>query len=87
MALEHQEPIAFAGAVRSGSLEAGSMSKRGTVIGLICSLALVGGGIALSVVTASSMGIMLVIPGFLSVILVSVFATIGVEPQPRRRAK
>jgi hypothetical protein len=69
------------------AFKAGWMSKRATVIGLIASLALVGGGIALSVATASSMGIMLIIPGLLSVILVSVFAAIGVEPQARRRAK
>ena len=63
------------------------MSHRVTVIGLVCSLALVGGGIAVALMTASTLGVALMVPGFLSVLLISVFALVGGKPQAQQRAK
>jgi hypothetical protein len=54
---------------------------------LCCSLALVGGGIAVALMTTSTLGVALMVPGFLSVILISVFALVGGKPQAQQRAK
>ena len=53
------------------------MSHSVTVIGLVCFLALGGGGIAVALMTASTLGIALMVPGFLS----------GAKPQAQRRVK
>jgi len=71
----------------AGEPRAGQMSQRATVIGFICSLALVGGGIAVALMTTSTLGVALMVPGFFSVLLISVFALVGGKPQAQQRAK
>jgi hypothetical protein len=60
------------------------MSHRATVIAFMCSLVLVGSGIVLTVITGSSVGVVLMVPGLLLVILISILAVIAEEPPSQR---